>query len=1479
MKLKVTLQRPGGGVVDIAATLDTTVTVGELASALLSRDPVAPPAAWRQLKGQPTLAVQVAGSATTLDPDTTVADSGLRSGATVSLTRLGAGIGEAAAPAAILRVTAGPDSGREFKLRRGASVVGRGTDCDIQLSDPMVSRQHVRLHVLETVDVVDLASANGVLVDGVPIEKAVLGPDQRLQIGDTVATVQLTGGSATTTEHLSVAFNRSPRVEPRYAGMEMEAPEPPGRERKQRFPLLPLIAPLFIGVALYLATGKLLTLLFVALSPLMMVANVFESRIEGKRQRSSELAEFRGDLEALRADAVAARQREVEARLAENPALQECIGAVRGRSSLLWSRRPGQPGFLELRLGSGRLPSRNSIKVPSARSASRELLVHVQELAEEMAVVDGVPVAAGFADSGAIGVAGDRAMALPVARALLSQVACLHSPAEVVLAGFASPSSAADWEWLKWLPHTSSPHSPLRSQVFATSPTGSVALLTDLEGVIAERNEAKAHGALPRVVVLVEDDFVADRSRVVDIAVQGAAVGIHVLWLAAHVSALPAACGTFVDVHASGATASVGRVREQTNVPDVTVERADADEAMSIARIMSPLVDSGAAINDDSDLPRTVPWVALHGAELLSSAEAAVDRWSDSGSILTGPRARVEAGRGHASLRAIIGHTATDPHVLDLRVHGPHALVGGTTGAGKSELLQSWILSMAALHSPQRVNFLLVDYKGGSAFSECVHLPHTVGLVTDLSPHLVRRALTSLAAELHHRERLLGAKRAKDLMELEAKGDPEAPPSLVIVVDEFAALVAEVPEFVDGVVNVAQRGRSLGLHLVLATQRPAGVIKDNLRANTNLRVALRMADETDSMDVLGSPEAAGFDPGVPGRAVSKTGPGRLIPFQAAYVGGWTSDEPARPQIHLEELALGADLVWPEAESSSRGRRQTGPNDIRRVVGTLRAAHVAAQLPEPRRPWLPELAAAYELAKLPSPRRDDELVFGVVDDPARQGQPTVAFRPDRDGNLAVFGTGGSGKTGLLRTLAVAAGFTLRGGPCHVYGLDFGARGLQMLEELPHVGSVIPGHDHERLSRLIRQLRATIDERASRYAAVKAGSITEYRQLAGAPQEPRILLLLDGVAAFRQGYEVGEHSKLFDTFLSIAADGRQVGVHVIVSADRPGAVPTALASAIQRRVVLRLADDNDYGMLGLPSDVMGAGSPPGRGLLDDYEVQIAVLGGTPDVLAQAAAIAKLAKSMAKAGVVPAAPVGRLPDVIDLDELPSMPAGVAGLGISGTDLAATGFETRGSFLIVGPPGSGRTTALATSAVSAGRVRPHAAAYFFGSKRSPLLGLPSWAGTATTQQQATTLATEIAQLLAADDSREITVVIEGVADFSGTDADLAMQEMAKAVIATDNLLLCESEVSAMGASFGLTALAKTSRAGIALQPDQLEGNTVFRTPFPRINRADFPPGRALLVRRGQVDTVQVAIPPADPSVKGSAPHSPDATSLIPSQ
>src|SRR5690606_18863798 len=446
---------------------------------------------------------------------------------------------------------------------------------------------------------------------------------------------------------------------------------------------------------------------------------------------------------------------------------------------------------------------------------------------------------------------------------------------------------------------------------------------------------------VPAVVLLITDDAPVDRARLVTLVERATAAGIYPVWLAADVAALPAACRTFlrVEAGADGPRGEVGYVRLGESYPvelSVLSEATALDYALALAGVS----DSGAFVADESDVPRSVALASLLGPEMLDAADTVVERWRENDSIADRTPGATPTRRRAGRLRAIVGQSSLDAMHLDLRTQGPHALVGGTTGSGKSEFLQAWVLGLAAEYSPDRLTFLFVDYKGGSAFADCVHLPHCVGLVTDLSPHLVRRALTSLRAELHYRERLFNRKKAKDLLELEKRGDPEAPPALVLVFDEFAALVSDVPEFVDGVVDIAQRGRSLGIHLVLATQRPAGVIKDNLRANTTLRVALRMADESDSTDVIGVPDAAGFDPSIPGRGVVKSGPGRLHPFQSAYAGGWTSAAPSRAGVEVAHLRFGAEVRWEEPvdeDAAPAPEEDLGPNDQQRLVRTIRLA--------------------------------------------------------------------------------------------------------------------------------------------------------------------------------------------------------------------------------------------------------------------------------------------------------------------------------------------------------------------------------------------------------------------------------------------------------------------------------------------------------------------------------------------------------------
>lgn len=1491
MKLKFTLRGHGDTDTDLVATVDGTTTVGQLADFLVRADPRRSGGLVGQDGlGEFTLS-HVDEDYRAVDPRSTLAESGVRSGAHLAVTRRTGGYADRGAAVATVKVVGGPDAGREFPLSPGTAYIGRGRGCEIQLGDPQVSRRHARLLVTDVVEVVDLGSSNGIELQGQPVDRAVLREGDTFTVGDTRLEVGLSGSSTGLApgRGTSVPFSRSPRIAPLYVGREFPIPNLPERPKPERPPWISALVPMALGLALVAITKNPLFGIFILLTPAMLFGHYWESKRNAKKDFEQAMTEFREDLGVMVEQVEEEQALEVAGRQAEHPSATESIEGATAASSLLWTRRSGDPGFCEFRLGLGALPSRVTLKVPELGRSRAEAWLEASEAVDGMGVVEPVPVVAEPLRTGAFGFSGPRAAALAAMRGAVAQGVALHSPAELVVAVVASPATARDWDWLKWVPHTDSSHSPIDGRHLASTGPACVQLVTQLEEILEQSTSTteppKQDGGTgpkqagfdapavpddrPVVLLVVENDAPVDRARLVQLAENGWSHGIVVAWLSPSTATLPAACRTFLEEGPEPGQSLVGYVGEAVVRVPVAADGVDADATARLARALAPLVDSGVPVDDDSDLPRSVSYVSLVGLEVAETSGAVVERWGESRSILTGPYAAGPVARpkpGH--LRAVIGQSAQGTFSLDLRSDGPHALVGGTTGAGKSELLQAWILGMAIAHSPQRLTFLLVDYKGGSAFRDCVDLPHTVGLVTDLSPHLVRRALASLSAELRYREHILAQHKAKDLAELERRGEVAAPPSLVIVVDEFAALVNEVPEFVDGVVNVAQRGRSLGLHLILATQRPAGVIKDNLRANTNLRMALRMADESDSDDVLGTPVAAYFDPALPGRAVSKSGPGRLTPFQTGYAGGWTTNEVPPAQVDVETLGFGSGEAWELPvvdEPHEVVQEDLGPTDIQRVVTQIGLAQQVAQIPDPRKPWLAELSTVYELADLPTKRRDDDLVIGISDDPDAQAQPPISFRPDIEGNLGVYGASGAGKSAFLRTIAVAAGYTVRGGPCHVYGIDYGNRGLAMIEPLPHVGSVVYGGEHERIARLLTMLRETIDERAMRYSRISAATITDYRRLAQAPDEPRIILLVDNLSAFQAAYDTNQGQKWLDLLTSIAADGRPVGVHVVVTVDHRTGIWGTLSSAIQGRIVMRMATVDDYISLGVSADVLSLSSPAGRAIVHGLEVQLAVLGGSSDATVQARAINGFADGMRRAGVTPAPPIKSLPETIEFADLPVADStGQPAFAVASTTLEPIGFALRGSQLVVGPSGSGRTSTVLTMVSAAARARPELARYLFSPRTSALTRATHlWTEVAVGAEAARELATRLLPNVneAGDGGATMLMVVERTQDFDGTEAEDEIMALAKELVNSDQAVIAEADTTFFNSNYGLAGAFKTSRSGVSLQSNG-DDSVAFGADYRGVSRDQVLEGRGYLVRRGQPELVQVALPP--PSSNG---------------
>lgn len=1470
----------------VEVTMSADVTVGELAEQLFRADPtrrgltvpadatcvVTPLSMGPEARPRP------------VDRDVDVASSGIRSGDHVQIVPVAhAGDADGREAVATVTVLAGIDEGKTYPLQAGSHVVGRDPDVSVLLSDPLASKRHARIIVGDSIEVVDMGSTNGVLLDDAFVTRATLLPGDRIIIGDTALGISRAAhANRTVPTAATVRYTRSPRVVPPLVDQEFALPDPPTKPQQRPFPRVALLGPVVLGLSMFLITGRMLSLIFVAMSPLMMIGGFMDNRYHQRKQLKVKSEEFAGAIELAERELASSQTREREVRLMRSPSVHEVRQAVQACQPPLWTHRTEHDEFLEVRLGLGRVPSAMKVTMPSLKDAVVDMWESATSLRDRFQTIRDVPVTVNLRVSGGLGIVGPGDSSGAVARATVFHAAGLHSPMECVIAGFVPPAVASEWRWLEWLPHTSSPASPVAGDHVVSTRTGSQRLLTALEEVVAQRAGRDigavvptARGLLkpehsdedlpttPSVLVVVHDGSPADRRRLVRLAEKGPDVNVHVLWIAEDVTSLPAACRSYVETQPTG-PGTVGHVRRGGADAPVTFDTLSVEEATASARQMACIEDTGVVVDDTADVPGSVSYLDLHGFEALEPSHHE-QRWRRDAQPAPGSRRPF-------SLRALVGHAGDEPFYLDLKAQGPHALVGGTTGAGKSEFLQSWILGMAAAYSPDRVTFLYVDYKGGSAFADCVHLPHSVGLVTDLTPHLVDRALTSLRAELHFRERLLATKGAKDLETLDKAGDPDTPPSLIIVIDEFATLAHEVPDFVDGVVDIAQRGRSLGLHLIMATQRPAGVIKDNLRANTNLRIALRMADEADSSDILGVPTAAHVDPGLPGRAMARTGPGRLATFQSAYAGAHSVAGGGAARVSVRELALGAGSAW-EAPEESRGTPIEGEPDSARVVPALAGAATLLGSAPPRRPWLDELAHTYDVAELA--RRTGAsagAAFGLVDNPARQAQFVATYDPDQDGNMVVLGGSGAGKSTALRSIALGATLARELAPVHLYGLDAASGGLDMLRPLPHLADVVDVDDLERVGRMMKRLVDTVRERSTRFIAARASSLAEYRASTGETGLPRIVLLVDGYGNFQSDYmnELGRQH-IFGDFHEVLAEGRAVGVHVVMSADRVGALHTSIQALVPRTIVLRLNDEHQYGMLGLRKVGLTPQSPAGRGVdvATRLEMQCGVLGGAVRIDEQAKAIEQLAATIPDRAEWRAAPIPRMPTHVAGSDMPSSVDRLPVLGIDGVSLAPRGFDLGQPIMIAGQAGTGRTSAMAWLATAISRTHPKRRIVHLTQRRTSIGDLAAWSesftGAAAGEEFLTTWGPELERTAEGDE--QIVVCIENVQDFGASMSDGPLVQAVKRARRLGHLIIGEADIQGW-VTGQLVSELKGSRRGLLLAPEGADAQMLFSAAAPRLHRADMPPGRGVWIESGRVAMVQVPWLDAELSTDLSRPQ-----------
>ncbi|HEX9644849.1 MAG TPA: FtsK/SpoIIIE domain-containing protein [Acidimicrobiia bacterium] len=1207
-------------------------------------------------------------------------------------------------------------------------------------------------------------------------------------------------GSAVVTSDGTMPWHRPPRVEYPLSVPPLVAPgAPPQPTPVGRFGWGTLLVPLVLGLVMAVAFHPRMAA-FALFSPAMMVSNWLDDRRHRRRDGRRARHELDGELSAFAIRLQAALATEALLRRRAIPDPDTLIRRLEERDARIWERRSHHGDAMHLGVGTACMPWR-----PELATGTEPAADVIDMLAA--GVLHDVPVGLDLGPGGVVGIAGAEAGVVAVARSLLVQAAVLHGPADLEIT--IVTDRPARWDWAKWLPHLVADRGLGRRRIAMAAEEVS-AVSRSLRCA-----EPPGPGGGPAELLVVDvSDPAAGRyaaiRRVLDQAGRGR---LSVLALAAEVGGLPSSCAVIVVVDAGGgAEIRVPSRGELTGA--VTAWRVPAAAARRAGRLMSALSDPDVHA-DATDLAETVRLLDLLQLPEPSASSIAA-RWSR------------YAGHDPA---VPIGVSSAGVLVVDLVADGPHGLLAGTTGSGKSELLRSLVAGLAATFSPDEVTFVLVDYKGGSAFDAAAGLPHTVGLVTDLDKHLAQRALTCLEAELQHRERRLREWGATDLAAFRASDATEPLPRLVVVIDEFAALARELPEFVASLVDVAQRGRSLGVHLLLATQRPQGIVNETIRANTNLRIALRVQDAADSTDVIGRADAAAIARGRAGRGLVRRGPGDVVAFQGALVSRpFGRIEPPRLAPFL--FAADQPVLEPSAAADS-----APPSDLEQLVGAIaQAARHLAVVP-PRRPWPEPLATVFDRSDLIPPRPGAALL-GLADEPARQRQCPAWWSP-ADGNLLLYGVSGSGTTTALAAIACGLAEGTSPDDLHLYVLDCDDQTLAPLASLPHVGAVVGSADRERQVRLLATLQREIGRRRS---AVASASV------AGGDL-PGVVLLVDNFAGFSAAFDDPADLGVRGSMARIVADGPGVGIVTVAAAKQPVDVPAQVASLVPAKLLFRLADRYEYAGLGVP--VLEPPRVAGRCFESWSGREVQVARPHPDGIAAGAALA--CARWTESPRRPAPVVGALADEVKVDDVVHAAevldvAWRLPIGIGDAWLEPVGFRLgeRDHVLVTGPARSGKSTTLAALAAIVTRAAPEVTVIAMTPRRSPLgdsLDVDVFV------QDPAALADAVAEC-----SGRMLVLVD--------DAHLVDDpgEVMARLVDGDR---CGVHVVAAGAAEPIrtayghwTAVVRRGRLGVALRPSVASDGDIWHTTLPRRGPSHWPPGRGYLVEEGRVELVQAARP-----------------------
>lgn len=875
------------------------------------------------------------------------------------------------------------------------------------------------------------------------------------------------------------------------------------------------------------------------------------------------------------------------------PEARQVTGFALEESPRLWEKSSTHKDFLTVRLGRGDIASYNAISVPKEQAMAEHdpLSDLADQIMDSMSVMKQVPIGISLYDNRILGIVSkDRRRALELSNLVAAQITGLH-PYTDVRCCFVYPLKESDhWKYTHWLPHVWTPDGKMRMLCADEASMGDVMYF--LSTVIRERLEKEKESeeketakVLPHYCVMIADwSMIEDKPVAKYLLHPTPAMGISVVILADQIDRLPNSCTAVIrdddDYHGFFSTTAQFEDRENVAFDSMPDERMDA-----YARELSNFKVRES--NVSTAIPELLTFLDMYKTSNVESLDI-IHKWLEN--------------RTYESMKSMIGYKAGEqPLYLDIheKYHGPHGLVAGTTGSGKSETLQSYILSLAISYHPHEVSFILIDYKGGGMAQSFIGLPHLSGVITNLGGNATNRALLSINAEIKHRQKVFNDYKVKHIdayIELYRSGVATEPmPHLLIIADEFAELKKEQPEFVRALVSAARVGRSLGVNLILATQKPSGVVDDEIWSNTRFRLCLRVADKQDSQEMLKRPDAASITG--TGRGYFQVGNDEIF---EEFQSGWSGAEYEPDVPYTDDKNVKVELINLIGKSGVPKKKKKKKSDnIKKVtqldalVSYMNKLAAENEIPPLRQIWLAPLPSKMYLEDLEEMQKPEgyslSAPIGLADSPETQSQYPVAVDFLADNHVLVCGASGAGKTTLLQTLIYSLAGRYTADDAHLYIADFSSRTMAVFGQLPQVGSVMFEGDDQKIQETVDLLQETLEQRKKSFAAKGIGSFKEY-----VSQErdcPALVFIIDNFVAFNESY--GQYE---DTLVQLSREGGSYGIYLVIACNNTGDLRSRLRQNFTCGIALQMPDKYEYeSVVGDRTEIIPEGRTPGRGLI--------------------------------------------------------------------------------------------------------------------------------------------------------------------------------------------------------------------------------------------------------------------------------------------